>query len=291
MNTRPRTSRSLPLAAALAVGLLAGLAGGATGAWLMLSVSGSGAGQPGPSAMDRPPDRLFALVDALSEHLDRETEERLRLEDRVADLERGLTARTEPLSGTSPPAAPAAQPADAAPGPRGGAREDSGYSAFLEAGFSEDEARWYEQLRDEAAMARLYIRDQAAREGWLNSPRFGEALAELPGSLTSLQASMDEETFARYLYAIGRPNQVRVNGVLDGSAAASAGLEADDVILRYAGERLYGARTLRDLTRRGEAGELVAIEVRRDDQLIQTFVPRGPLGVNITSERGLPPSP
>ncbi len=285
MNSRPSVYRALPVGAALAVGLLAGLAGGATGAWLMLSVAG---GQSRPPAATAEParDQAFAIVDALSEHLDRETEERLRLQERVADLERRTAGETDPFpsAGGSPIPDPAEPPA-------GGTREDSAYSAFLEAGFSEDEARWYEQLRDETAMARLYIRDQAAREGWLNSPRFGETLSALPGSLASLQASMDEETFARYLYAIGRPNQVRVNGVLDGSAAANAGLETNDVILRYAGQRLYGARALRDLTRGGEAGELVAVEVRRGDQLVQTYVPRGPLGVNITSERGLPPSP
>ena len=159
--------------------------------------------------------------------------------------------------------------------------------AFRSAGFSQTEAEYYQRLQEEHALARLYLRDQATREGWLRDERFAKAMAELPGNRASLRESMDDATFSRYLYAMGQPNHIRVTSVIEGSPAETAGLVNGDVILRYDGERLYSGRALREASRGGSAGQTVSLEIVRDGSRMQMFMPRGPLGVSISAGSGL----
>ena len=74
------------------------------------------------------------------------------------------------------------------------------------------------------------------------------------------------------------------------SRSDSAGIRDGDVLLRYDGQRVYQASDLRRATRDGEMGEMVAVDILRDGQRIQTYVPRGPLGINMSSDRILPGS-
>jgi hypothetical protein len=275
----------------LAPGLAAvvgGLAGGlVAAAWTEGGAAGDLRGAaPNAISLDREAE-VFDIVDALSELVDREVEERLRLEDEVDELRRRLAMATgDPVASAGETGEePAAENATES---EGGTRAVAALSPFVDAGFSEDEAGWFRRLQEENAMARLYLRDRATREGWVDSRRYVEELSALPGSLTTLRQSMDDDTYARYLYAIGRPNQVRIIGVLPDSAARQAGLSPGDVVMSYGDDRLYSARTLRGLTRAGEAGELVPVDVLRDGQRIQTWLPRGPMGVTVTSERALP---
>jgi hypothetical protein len=242
--------------------------------------------EPGESG-----ESLFRVVDAVSDLLDREVEERLRLEEELAELRRRIgpppAALLGDTSGREPEADGEVEP-DSTP-VDGGTRGDARVAAFLEAGFGETDAAWFAGLSEDTIAARFRLRDRAEREGWLDTARYREALAKLPGSLSELSKTMDEDTFSRYLYAVGRPNTVRVNEVLAGSAAQAAGVEPGDVLLRYGDTRLYTARGLRELTRAGEPGAMVAVEIQRDDRVIQTWLPRGFMGVSISSERALPP--
>jgi len=269
--------------------VVGGLAGGfVAAAWTAGSVAGDVRGVTrSPMPLDREAE-VFDIVDALSELVDREVEERLRLEDEVDELRRRLAMATgAPVASAGETGEqPAAENATES---EGGTRDVAALSPFIDAGFSEDEAGWFRRLQEENAMARLYLRDRATREGWVNSRRYVEELSALPGSLTTLRQSMDDDTYARYLYAIGRPNQVRIIGVLPDSAARQAGLSPGDVVMSYGEDRLYSARTLRGLTRAGEAGELIPVDVLRGDQRIQAWLPRGPMGVTVTAERALPP--
>lgn len=233
---------------------------------------------------DADPTARTRTVESLAGILDREVEERLRLEDeverlraRLAELERTLGAG----SAASPKAAFTRDPA-------GGSRGEVTEASFIAAGFDRSEASDYRRRIDEAAMARLYLRDQAQREGWLNSERYRQALAGLPNVAQELRAEMDDETYARFLYATGRPNQVRVRRVLAGSAAEAAGLQTGDVLLRYDGERVYNTQTVRRETRDGRAGDSVDVEVLRDGRRLQFYLPRGPIGVNMASESVAP---
>ena len=212
-------------------------------------------------------------------------EERIRLQQRVDDLEERL-ARIEVHDDSRRAALPESE---ALPAP-GRLRQDGGVSeaALMAAGFSETEAAYYRRRNDEAAMAQLYLRDQAEREGWIRTPRYFEALQEIRSDLESIRDEMDDEAYARYLYAVGRPNQVTVQRVLSGSAAETAGLRPGDVLLGYQGERVFAASDLRRATQAGDAGDTVTLEVLRDGQRIQAYVPRGPLGISMSSDSVLP---
>lgn len=257
----------------------------------------------------RAPDRLprdpggapaaasWEVVDSLAELLDREVEERLAMADelaalrlRVAELEgRRATdsgeSRSDEGEGVVRSAGGARDAEDEAPTEVSVRRQQ--IEAFRAAGFPQAEAEYYQRLQEEHALARLYLRDQASREGWLRSERFAEAMAELPGNRAALRQSMDDATYSRYLYATGQPNHIRVTSVIEGSPAETAGLENGDVILRYDGERLYSGRALREASRSGTAGRTVSLEVIRDGNRMQMFMPRGPLGVSISAGSGL----
>ncbi|MGD8976614.1 MAG: PDZ domain-containing protein [Gammaproteobacteria bacterium] len=225
-------------------------------------------------------------VAAMAELLDREVEERLLLEDELEALQ-DRVARLESMFDDRNPETGSAAPASAAISGRG-ARNGITEEAFIAAGFTPDQAAFYRQRHDEVSMAQLYLRDQAEREGWLRSRRFVDEQRALRQQLQEMERGMDEDTYARYLYALGRPNQVGVRRVLVSSAADSAGIRDGDVLLRYDGQRVYQASDLRRATRSGETGEMVAVDILRDGQRIQTYVPRGPLGVNMSSDRVLP---
>ncbi len=248
----------------------------------------------GEAAAVRTPDTGDTeLLDSVYDLLDREVDARLRLEEEVAALRaevESLRARVRGEADSAPAetSPPSSNTLRRVPRPEQREGGDVTQGSFLSAGFSDTEAAYYKELTDQNTMARLYLRDQATREGWYRSDRYFQALEELPGNLSTMRENMDDETYARYLYALGRPNQVRVTRVISGSAAETAGLQAGDVIRSYDTERLFSNRALRTATRAGEAGELVPVEVVRNDQTMQVYIPRGPLGISMTSESAQP---
>lgn len=223
-----------------------------------------------------------ASVELLMELLDREVEERLVLQEQVDALE-------ERLANLEGSAGPEARSPDRNPAESRGIVDPDGpreltESALLAAGFSASEAEYYRRRYDEVAMAQLYLRDQAEREGWLRTPRYYQALRDARQGLDSLRAEMDDDSYSRFLYALGQPNQVTIRRVLTGSAAEAAGLEPGDVVLRYDGARVYAVPDLRRSVRSGESGDTVAVDILRGGNRIQTYLPRGPLGISMSSD-------
>ena len=72
-----------------------------------------------------------------------------------------------------------------------------------------------------------------------------------------------------------------VDSVIQGSPAAQAGVVSGDVIISYADERLFGWSELREATAAGERGETVRVSVLRGQDVVDLFIPRGPLGVRL----------
>ncbi len=157
-------------------------------------------------------------------------------------------------------------------------------NAFLEAGFSADRAIELDERYADLALRRLYLRDQALREGWLSEPRFGEERTKLNNEEEAIASELGEATYDRYLYATGQPNRVSVTSVIRQSPAEASGIEDGDVIYRYAGSRVYDSFDLRNATSDGEFGVLVAVEILRGDSLVEFYIPRGPLGVQLQSD-------
>jgi S1-C subfamily serine protease len=96
------------------------------------------------------------------------------------------------------------------------------------------------------------------------------------------------QTYDRYLAARGEANRVRVEEVMTASAAADAGLQAGDLVLRYGDTRIFAPNELVHETRTGTAGELVRLEVIRQGQRLLLDVPRGPLGLRIAASLEAP---
>jgi len=141
---------------------------------------------------------------------------------------------------------------------------------------------------DQADLARLNLRDQAAREGWLGTERYFEELGKMEGDVQALRTELGDEIYDKFLYSMGEMNRVQVASVLDGSAAASAGIRASDTIFAYAGKRIFSWDELRAATTEGVAGEYVPVTVLRDGAAVEFLVPRGPLGIKLDATRQRP---
>lgn len=284
--------------------LAAALIGAVAGVVLGAGAAGWIAGERQRAGREADARRIAALEAARSVLEQRVAEESAARAALAAQLEQRdaspSTEPTEPGGSAAPPAAagvssepprapvPARTPGAPA-GPGGAPAFDP--APVLAAGFAPEEVARFRARLDELELERLYLRDRAAREGWLDTPRFRAESAALGQGLAGLREEFDEGLYDWVLYASGHRNRVSVVEVLSGSAAEAAGLRSGDVIVRYDQRLVLSAGELRDATAGGRAGELVSVEVQRagDPAPLRVFVPRGPLGVRLEPSRVEPP--
>jgi hypothetical protein len=150
----------------------------------------------------------------------------------------------------------------------------SGSLARIEqAGLSAGEFEAIEQRVDATNFARFEDRWLRSRQRYLDSE-------QTPGLADGLRNELGDDTYDRYLFASGRPNRVRVRGVMEGSAAEMAGLNGGDIVISYGSKRVFNFDDLRRLSYQGQPGESVVMEVRgADGSISQLVMPRGPLGL------------
>ncbi len=259
--------------------------------------------------------RIAALEEQLATAHDRVTAdaaERRALATRIEELGNALAAATTGASPPRPEAAPArpvpqrssapaadaiaADPAEPeapdldAANPHG---EVGVFSAdrLMAAGFRRDDVARFRARLDEIEMKRLYLRDQATREGWLETPRFAEESQSLASEFLGLRGEFEDPLYDWVLYSTGHPNRVAVRDVISGGAGESAGLQRGDVIVRYDDRLVLSPNELRDATTQGRVGESVSIEVQREGEPAprRIFVPRGPIGINLAPTALQPP--
>lgn len=236
-------------------------------------------------------ERLEQMIDSLTEIVSYEVAERRRLE---ANLERlaGTVGELADSGGDDADAADAraervaaataaSEPGSQRPNRIRGQRNSE--ERFIEAGFAPEQAAALKRRLDEIEMERLYLRDQAVREGWLGSARYRDELRALTQRQNSVRNDLDPDEYDRFLYATGRPNRVNVNSVLSGSPADQSGMRTGDQILSYDGQRVFSPADIRRETTRGERGTLVPVEVLREGRTEIIYLPRGPLGVQMGS--------
>lgn len=144
---------------------------------------------------------------------------------------------------------------------------------MLQAGLAPERAQWINRRTQELRMQALNEEYRAAREG---TPLDSRAM---PGIDEILRGELGDADYERYLEAQGRPTSVTVRDVLGSSPAEQAGLQAGDRVVGYDGRRVFDYRDLSRLTLEGNPGETVALDVIRDGQQIQLYVPRGPIGI------------
>ncbi len=239
---------------------------------------------PDVSALDASTEQeraIIGMIESLSLALTQESEYRLVLEEEIESL----NARVDSLQNSvgdrprgAANATPAAKERLQARGRRGGALT---VEKLVDAGLDDRTARAIKGKVDDLAMQRLYLRDQAMREGWLGDQRYREESQRLFAEQNGLRSDFGDTAYEAYLYASGRPNRVQVQSVLDNSPAFEAGLRSGDQILSYNGERTFMTNELRTATQQGTAGEMVAIQVVRNGQTMGIYVPRGPLGIQM----------
>ena len=79
-----------------------------------------------------------------------------------------------------------------------------------------------------------------------------------------------------------------IASIIPGSAAEIAGLSPGDVVMSYAGERIFSTNELQSATRSGVRGEFVAMNVDREGQRLFFDIQRGPMGVTLNREQQNP---
>ncbi|MGH0031297.1 MAG: PDZ domain-containing protein [Myxococcota bacterium] len=125
---------------------------------------------------------------------------------------------------------------------------------------------------------RLYLKDEARRDGWFRTGRYRRELRALEDDF---RAEVGDEDYDAALHAAGRNNRVIVLKVLANSAAQEAGVQAGDEIRSYAGVRIFDPFRLVLLSAQGRLGELVELRVVRGGRELRFFLPRGPLGLRL----------
>ena len=243
-----------------------------------LGFGGNERGTPGAAVGPaRIPDATEA-VELLRDELRRERSARLALAARVARLEAEPRVTEAPAVESSPAGRDEPEvDVTSTVEPTGSFPAEQ----LIKAGFARADVEAYRERIDGIQLERLYLRDQAAREGWIDTPRFERASRELEQVLRDTRDEFGDELYDWTLYATGRPNRVRIAEVMDGSPAAEAGLEAGDILVRYGERAVFDPVELRQATRGGDAGESTAVEVVRNGERRRVFVPRGPLGIRL----------
>jgi hypothetical protein len=276
------------------VAAAAGIILGAFGIYLV----GRGS-RPEPAAPGVSGDGLGAVrgtdeedeFQALWEILEAEIEARIALADDLTQLRETVARLEQPAERDLATAAPGETSGEAAANAveageseqdpvrdPPSANEDRMFdeTALIGIGVYEDDARRLRERWEQWQMERLYIIDQATREGWLRSPRHRQ---EQLSVRQALREDLSDQDYDLLLFATGQPNRVAVRDVLDRSPARDAGLQTGDIILSYGDTRVFRPRELKRQTAAGEPGEFVRLGVARGDQRITLYVPRGPLGV------------
>ena len=225
-------------------------------------------------------------ITQLQTELDIAREQRESLQNQVSDL----LARLTKLESSD--AAGAVTPEVVSPART--ARRGSGgltIENLQAAGMNESEALAMKRRIDDLSMQRLYLRDQASRDGSLGKEDYRREMRRISEAQNNLETEFGADNYERYLYAMGRPNRVSVDSVIDQSPAYNAGLQAGDRIVSYDGTRIFSPNTIRRQSARGQSGEMVPVIVDRNGSQVDMYIPRGPLGVQMNAASARPPSP
>ncbi len=220
--------------------------------------------------------KLAQQVLVLDAKLNAEAAGRQQLEselNRLADQMQTLAQRLDELSEQEP------EPNTSSP--RISRSRQISSTTLSEAGFSQVDAEWLSTLWAQQQMDLLYLRDEASREGWLNTPRYREAVRDVRNGEGSLRGEVGLDMYDHFLYATGQSNRVVLDSVIESSPAQAIGLQPGDIVLSYDGSRILTGPDLRTAITAGEPGVPVVMEVERDGQRIEFQIVRGPIGVTL----------
>ena len=202
--------------------------------------------------------------------------------DELAVAESFETPSRSSASTEETPVAEAAVPPAARRRPRSQMDDNELIERFVAAGIAPARAQWIVARSQELRMEALQAQYDAAREG---APIAPGIVAFAPTA--TLRGELGDADYERYLQALDRQTNVYIRDVLATSPGARAGLKPGDQVVNFDGERVFDITDINRLVLDGEPGQMVAVDVLRDGQLMQLYVPRGPIG--ITAGRIGPP--
>jgi len=275
--------QGLLLIAVLCLGVLAGN--------YLLRGTVSGPGSPTSGALPGTPEvarRYNSSPDdtlaRLQQRLSQADQERGWLSERVAALEVLIREfGMYPATGTGTPETEAeTEPA----GPAQTFRTST--EALIAAGIPAEQAAWIQARLDEYDLQQLYLKDRASREGWLKTARYNQERRQYLTAYQELRPEIGDDTYDRMLYTLGRVNRVVVRDIMQNSPGEQYGLRANDRIIEYDGQRVFNSQELKALVTQGTAGEPVLVRIKRDEQQLDIYLPRGPIGVRLAPSRELP---
>lgn len=152
---------------------------------------------------------------------------------------------------------------------------------FVEGGFSEDEAQWIVEKRENMFLDSLYSQWESRHQRYLEQGSTRKTATE------EIRDRLGQEGYERYLKSIGSDVSAVIGGVMEGAPGELAGLKEGDEIISYNGERVYNHMELADISAHGELGEPVTLEIIRNGEKMQIQMERGPLGVNARIKAGV----
>ncbi len=235
------------------------------------------ADQPVPEVAEPEVQVLLARIDDISQGWGRMQAELAALRQRIGTLEqRQVETPAETNATANRPSRPTTP--------------DEQRTALLRAGVTAEVADDLVWRRAQLSLDRLDLRDQAIREGWLNSDRYREEMRKINEQRVSVRDEIGVDAYDRYLFETGQDNRVLVDSVIPGSAGEDSGMLPGDVIERYGDQPIYDFGDLRGATSDGARDELVPVTVRRGNQLVELLLPRGPIGIGLDATR-IDPSP
>jgi hypothetical protein len=160
--------------------------------------------------------------------------------------------------------------------------------ALVASGVPETVAEEIVWRQSELELDRLELRDRAIREGWYRTDRYAEELKTVNENAIDLRSEVGEAAYDQYLYKTGEVNRIKVTSIIQGSAAEQVGLEPGDIIETYADQTIFSYSDLRGASTEGSRDDVVPITIRRGNEMIQTQIPRGPLGIRLEADSVAP---
>jgi hypothetical protein len=235
----------------------------------------------GDSDIEELQQEIYELT-ALRELVQKEVQARKELESKVATLNERIDSMESPDMDNSASDASPTKTVIRTHSRQGVTRPGwINEQALVNAGLDISEANRIRDIYEKVEMEKLYLRDQAIREGWIGDERYRSQREQLDQRLGSLREELNENAYDAFLFATDRPNRVVVQSTLRTSPAREAGIKPGDSVIRYDNMRVYTWADLRDATTKCQTSAVVSVELERDGNRQQVFVPCGPMGVRL----------
>ncbi len=235
---------------------------------------------------EHPMENAFVITQAADSDRIQALEQQIRLlGDRIEELEQVVD---DELTGTKDSVATVIYKSSTVDTPVSSLSPAITTEILVKAGIDEARAADIVRRRNEMELKILELRERAWREGHLDRGRYARELNELREQDIPLREEIGDDYYDSYLFASRQSNRVKVASVMLGSPAEVSGMKEGDWIIDYDNRRVFNWRELRDATSRGEPGEYVDVTVRRNGRLVNLWIPRGPLGIRMSTVRVKP---